>query len=209
MRTIACVACGPSLSAAQVAMIEAARAAGRCHVLVVNRAWEYLPRADVLYAADPRWWERYWPAVQAGFAGECWTCKAETAREFDLCHIRSTGRKGGISRDPTLIHENCNGGAQIVNLARHFLMQAPAGERRILLAGYDMQHTGGRAHCHDDYPDGWSNAAGVKAWAPLFNAIHADLRAEGISLINCTLETALTIPRGDLATELERGCVPA
>lgn len=171
--------------------------------------WEQLPNADALYAADARWWKQYWPAVRDGFRGECWTCNGDIAREFGLCQIRSTGRKGGISRDPALIHENYNGGAQIINLARHWLMATGPAPHRILLAGFDMQHTGGRAHCHADYPAGWSNANGVKAWAPLFVQIWTDLKSEGIELLNCTTETALTIPRGDLATELERVCVPA
>ena len=197
MTTVVCVASGPSLTDTQRQIIEAARAAGRCHVIVVNRQWEWLPNADVLYAADGRWWNRYWPAVESGFRGECWTCDHDAARKYGICWIKSKGLRG-LSRDPAVIHQGGNGGYQAIGLAYHF------GATRILLAGDDMQHTGGRAHNHEDYPAGFSNANGVKQWAPAFNALDADLIAAGVELINCTTETALTIARGDLATELAR-----
>ena len=198
MTTAVCVASGPSFSEAQAVAIGATHRAGRCHVVVVNDNWRRLPDADVLYAADGRWWARYAADVAAGFRGERWTRDQDAATKYGLCWIKSRGLPG-LSRDPSVIHEGSNSGYQAIGLAYHF------GARRILLAGYDMQHRpGDPPHWFGRHPAGFTNSDGVAQWAPRFNRLADDLAAEGIELINCTTETALTIPRGDLATELAR-----
>ena len=197
MTTAVVVASGPSLTTDQCAQVAAAQAAGKCHVIVVNDNWRLLPDADVLYAADGRWWRHHWPAVSAGFRGEMWTCKRETAKQYGICHIESTPRRAGLSRTPGLIHEGGNSGYQAVGLAYHF------GVTRIVLIGFDMQHRpGDPPHWFGKHPQGLSNAGGVKDWAPRFNQLADDLRAEGVELLNCSLRTALTVPRCDLAEAL-------
>ena len=197
MTTAVVVASGPSLTVEQCAQVAAAQSAGKCHVIVVNDNWRLLPDADVLYAADGRWWRHHWPAVSAGFRGEMWTCKRETAKQYGICHIDSTPRRAGLSRIPGLIHEGGNSGYQAVGLAYHF------GVTRIVLIGFDMQHRpGDPPHWFGKHPQGLSNAGGVKDWAPRFNALADDLRAEGVELLNCSLRTALTVPRCDLAEAL-------
>ena len=197
MTTAVVVASGPSLTTEQCAQVAAAQSAGKCHVIVVNDNWRLLPDADVLYAADGRGWRHHWPAVSAGFRGEMWTCKRETAKQYGICHIDSTPRRAGLSRTPGLIHEGGNSGYQAVGLAYHF------GVTRIVLIGFDMQHRpGDPPHWFGKHPQGLSNAGGVKDWAPRFNALADDLRAEGVELLNCSLRTALTVPRCDLAEAL-------
>ena len=197
MTTCIVVASGPSLTTEQCAQVAAAQSAGKCHVIVVNDNWRLLPDADVLYAADGRWWRHHWPAVSAGFRGEMWTCKRETAKQYGICHIDSTPRRAGLSRTPGLIHEGGNSGYQAVGLAYHF------GVTRIVLIGFDMQHRpGDPPHWFGKHPQGLSNAGGVKDWAPRFNQLADDLRAEGVELLNCSLRTALTVPRCDLAEAL-------
>lgn len=189
-------ASGPSFTQEQADLIEAARAAGKIHVGVVNRTWERLPNADVLYAADAKWWDAYIESVRAGFNGECWTQDEPSARKYGLCHVRGKGLPG-LSRDKTLIHNGGNSGYALVNLARHF------GTELIVLVGYDMQH-GATVHWHPDYPKGWGNANSPQAWAPRFTQLYADLTDDGIKVVNCSTETAITaIPRADLASVLE------
>lgn len=62
------------------------------------------------------------------------------------------------------------------------------GVRRIILLGYDCQHTGGKAHWHGDHPRNLGNAKSVNKWAQAFGALSREVRAE---VINCTRETAL------------------
>jgi hypothetical protein len=76
---------------------------------------------------------------------------------------------------------------QALNLSWH------RGARTVLLLGYDMQHTGGKAHCHADHPRPLGNFAPEMArlCATKFDAIASDLKNECVRVINCTRETAL------------------
>lgn len=174
-------------------MIREAREQDKCRVIVVNDNWRRIPNADVLYAADVKWWNHYVNEVRAsGFAGELWTICPDAARIHDLCFIKGRGGKG-LSKNPHLLHTHSNGGAQALGLAYHF------GGEPILLVGYDMQHTDGKAHWFGKHPEGWGNADGCGEWVTGYDEIQADLKAEGIPIFNCSIETAIrTIPRAPL-----------
>lgn len=216
MTATVCVAAGPSFTEGQAELIRAARAAGKVRLLVVNRMWERFPDADVLYAADAKWWRKYWPEVERNFEGECWTCLAETARKYGLCCIPLESGAQGLGRgrhDPSIIGHGDNGGHQLLCKAYRFMhLIEPIEDDPIILVGYDMQHTGGKVHSHPNYPeveivDGkevrWSNAGGVQNYARNMIPLARDLKAEGVRVINCTIETALTcFPRADLAETL-------
>jgi hypothetical protein len=65
--------------------------------------------------------------------------------------------------------------------------------KRIVLLGYDCQHTGGQAHWHGDHPPGLGNAKGVSEWPSHFRAVAHLLR--GIEVINASRATALSMFR--------------
>jgi len=94
-------------------------------------------------------------------------------------------RGAGLCTDEDTIHHGHNSGYQAINLAYHF------GVSRIILLGYDMQHTGGKTHWHGDHPKSLNNAAGVANWVKNFKPLAKDLARVGIEVINCTTETAL------------------
>lgn len=209
---VVCVASGPSFSEEQARLIREARDAEKCRVFVVNRSWERVPNADVLYAADARWWHEYWPAVEKGFAGECWCCNTEIAAEYGLCHVPvrdgSPGTRDGIDGGG-------NGGYQLIGLAVKLARGEP--DLHIALVGYDMQFAGGkpngRRHWHPDYPsttdkrgrkqEYWGNASGVKNWIPAFNVLAIELKAAKVRVTNCSEQTALACwPRVPLADVL-------
>lgn len=94
-------------------------------------------------------------------------------------------------RHPYFIQQGQNSGAGAIALAHHF------GARRVLLIGYDCQHTGGRAHWHADHPHGLGNAGSVGKWPAQFRNLVQSVR--GLEIINCSRETALTMfPRASL-----------
>lgn len=71
------------------------------------------------------------------------------------------------------------------------------------MVGYDCQKTGGKVHWHGDHPKGLGNAGAMPKWPAQFQDMLRYLG--GISVINCSRETALRcFPRGDLETELAR-----
>lgn len=186
---IVCVAGGPSLTAAQIDHCR-----GRAAVLVVNDGYRLAPWADWLYACDGCWWAGcptgsdvpHHELSRRTFAGERWTRDREAADEFGLRWIRSEPLPG-LSRDLAVIHEGSNSGYQAINLAFHL------GARRIVLLGYDMGATG-NTHWFGEHPDEIASSSGARDFGEFltaFPALAADLKAEGVDVVNCTTTTAL------------------
>lgn len=92
-----------------------------------------------------------------------------------------------------MLHFNANSGAQAINLA--YLM----GATRIILLGYDMGATG-QSHWFGSHPKGLNNG-NYAGYVRNFTKLAADLRYEGVEVINCTRTTALTqFPRAELSS---------
>lgn len=178
------VASGPSLARWQCDYIR-----DKARAVATNTSFRAVAPGSVVYGCDHPWWQRYHRQTESY---ERWTQDAEAAAEFGLNYIRS--RPGeGLATEPGLIHQGCNSGYQAINLAWHF------GAERIILIGFDMQHTGGRTHWHGDHPKGLANAQGVERWRPHFTALARDLARLGVPVINCSLQTALAcFERADL-----------
>lgn len=140
----------------------------------------------MLYACDLVWWQRYHPDVKkAGFSGETWTQDFGAARLYGLQFIKTT-KSPGLQRRPGMIGHGANSGYQAIGLAWQF------GAARIVLVGYDMQHTAGRRHWFGNHPRGLTNAAGIEGWVKNFKPLAVDLKRLGVELINCSRQTALT-----------------
>lgn len=145
------------------------------------------PWADILYACDLGWWQKY---HSEPFDGERWTQDVKAACEFGLNYAPSENKPGlGKSK----IHQGGNSGYQAINLA--YLM----GAEKIYLLGYDMQKTGGKSHWHGDHPRGLTANQPVWDWVKRFPALASDLHNEGVQVINLTRETALAcFEKGDI-----------
>lgn len=77
-------------------------------------------------------------------------------------------------------------------------LSADAGAARIILLGYDCQHTGGKTHWHGDHPKKLGNAGSVGKWPAAFAALAKTIPAT-TKVINCSRETALDcFPRAAL-----------
>lgn len=75
------------------------------------------------------------------------------------------------------------------------------GAQRVVLVGYDCQHTGGRAHWHPDHP-GLGNARGVEKWPEQMRALARFLGIH-VQVINASRVTALEVfPRQSLEAAL-------
>jgi len=187
----ACIACGPSLDPQDIEAIE-----GRAKTIVINDAYRIAGWADLLYACDAPWWDRFaqdhlWEvdgkqwAGALNFKGHRVTQDAGAAYRWGLIHVE--GKKGeGISLDPTYIHTGNNSGLQALNLA------ALLGARRIVLLGYDMGRTGGRAHWFGDHPAGLQKRTPFDRCIPAFEEAAPMLAVAGVEVVNASRETALT-----------------
>jgi len=146
-----------------------------------------------MYACDERWWNVHLKNVHNIFKGKKYY-KVRNAHERKYAADNGLtpieGRDGqGLGRNG-VIHFGSNSGYQAINLA--YLLATEQGYHpRILLLGYDMQSTGGKAHWFGDHPKGLSQG-NYQSFVPRFDSIARDLQAEGVEVINCTRQTALT-----------------
>jgi len=126
-------------------------------------------------------------AVKSSFRGQLVTQyhrdgEQEYAQENGI--LAYPGRDApGLGRD--MLHFNDNSGAQAINLA--YLL----GATRIILIGYDMQNTGGRAHWFGEHPHTLQTGGNYAVYVDRFARLASDLAYEGVEVINCTRETAL------------------
>lgn len=65
------------------------------------------------------------------------------------------------------------------------------GATEIILLGYDMQDTGGKAHWFGDHPKGVNSIRPFPRFIDAFNQAAPVLEKAGIKVINCTRKTAL------------------
>lgn len=130
--------------------------------------------------------------------GELWSGSFEAARRFRLSWARVEEYCRGLPKRETCISDGRNSGHQALGLAYLF------GARRIILLGYDFQRTGGRAHWHADHPPQIGNlAADLDGWQASMSQLARDIAKQGVEVVNCTRETALTcFSRAELAAAL-------
>lgn len=159
----------------------------RCRVIVVNNNHELAPWADVLYAADYKWWVRYpqWKEFKGlKISRDEQTCLREKIRRVYLLNEKdpaesriSIARKGYIARGG-------NSGFQAINLAVQF------GARRLLWLGFDFCGK----HWHGDHPNGMVNPKPqtLVRWAETLDKQAQLLTELGVTVINCSARSVLT-----------------
>lgn len=189
--TIVCIGGGPSLTPEDVAALR-----GRAGVIAINNAYHLAPWADVLYAADRKWWG--WEKGAPTFPGLKYSIAPMPATLYpDVQVLRNTGASG-LDLDPTGLRTGMHSGYQVINLAVHL------GATRVLLLGYDLDVApDGRAHWHQPHPD--QHRSPYLQMREAFPSLVEPLAAIGVTVINCSRRTALTtFPCAPLADELAR-----
>lgn len=140
---VAVVASGPSVTQEAVATLR-----GRCKVAVVNNNFRLAPWADLLYAADARWWDIYPDSKK--FEGIKVTSDPQTAKVHKINFINLLGvdeekdpscRK--INLEPKgLIGRGGNSAFHLINIS------VQAGSRKLIWVGTDFCGK----HWHEDHP---------------------------------------------------------
>lgn len=202
--TAVIVASGPSLTPDQCLHVEMWRktpSVERRIVIAINTSWQRAPFADMLYACDGAWWRaretpgdatNYERAAANFHKSQLWTQDIKAASELNLQLIRSQANHG-LSKNRKVINQGKNSAYQAINIG--FL----AGVKRFVLLGVDCKGT----HWHGNHPSPLSNSLPHKMWMGFFAGLAADLRAEGIPVVNCSPGTALSVfPTGDIEREL-------
>lgn len=178
--TVVIIASGPSLLETDVELCR-----GKMRCIAVNDNWRLAPWADVLYACDVRWWVHHKGVPE--FTGEKWTCDPRARAQFKELNCVPGKFLPGLSFNPAMIHTGRNSGYQAINLAVLF------GAKRILLLGFDMQKTGGKAHWFGPHDSALVATSGYDGFIQCFRTIPPLIKGRGIEIINCTRETALSM----------------
>lgn len=156
--------------------------------VVINRSFQLVPDADVLYAADAGFWNVHGPAIRQ-FKG----LKISPARQVRKIHptvidceiAKDRGNPIHVmqSGPPGYIGHGGNSGFQAVNLVAQW------GAKRILLVGFDYCGS----HWHEDHDNRLRNpsADNLRTWCIRLDN-NADWFAKrGIDVVNLSPRSAL------------------
>lgn len=184
--TVVCLGGGPSLAGEDVEYVR-----GKATVVAINDSWRLAPWADALLASDAAWWRHYKGVPD--FRGLKFCLEPGASVFPDVTVLRHTG-DAGLETDPTGVRTGRNSGAAAINLAVHF------GAARILLLGYDMQaKCEAKSHWFGGHPRGLRGNSPYPLFRAMMDTMAPALAAAGVSVINCSRDTALTcFPRQPL-----------
>lgn len=194
--TCAVLASGPSMSAEVAASVR-----GKCRVIAVNNQGipnvvgnevvpALAPWADVLLAADRRWWLENEASARAFGPGLKVTVRPPGGSEPldwpDVLELRNAGADTPYDDRPTHLGGGGNSGAHAVQLA------AKRGCTKILLLGFDMKGIVGQRHWFGEHP--WRNGECIpfELFIARFKRAAREYDKRGIRVINCTPGSALT-----------------
>ncbi len=174
--TVICMASGPSLTAEDRERVKG------MPTVVTNLTFRVCHWADVLYAFDPPWWNRYIAEVRGVFRGRKF-CQSRHYIRKDIECARGLRRFVSFG----------NSGACAASLA------IAAGAKRLVLLGYDCGFTNGQSHHHGDYPQGERNCDTMPKWPAQFERLAAYAKRLEVQVINASRATTLTcFPRATL-----------
>lgn len=151
------------------------------NIAAINNSWELAKDSKIIYAADYRWWAKYHDRIKEEAKAELWTASKKASDEFGLNHVFLLPG-AGFSQREGYVYTGSLSGFQAIQLV---------GQRaeRVILLGYDMQHTGGKTHWHDDHEDGtWPNCPCLDRQIGGFSIL---AEQSPIKIINATRKTAL------------------
>ena len=98
--------------------------------------------------------------------------------------INSIATKYNVKRLPAGFKHYGNSGAAAIAMA------ASTGATRVVLIGFDCQHTGGKTHWHGSHPKGLGDAGSVDKWGKAFADLARDMRGR-CEVLNASRATAL------------------
>ena len=153
-------------------------------VIAINRAFQVLPDADVLYWTDSRFWKWYNQEIKQ-FKGFKYTCRPYSPEQQDVILLKAINTKP-LSLDLAHISHGNNSGYGAINLA------VLLGAKKIYLLGYDMASKDANTHWHDGYSTKHNHTIYVKMMAA-FNKIAPELAKNNITVYNANVKSQLTV----------------
>jgi len=203
-QTVVIMASGPSLTADDVRLVKAQRDFGamtvRCIAIndcgLARRLPLSAPWADILYAADARWWQFYKPAFTGlRISGEnVPDVKGEDGQMVEVptrpLEMITTG-VGPMPRVPGKVVHGNHSGFQALGLALSL------GASRVLLLGYDCGVTHNRRYAHKNREKQFCRESPYGKWPEPYNQVPVCF--PNVEVINCAMESNLQVfPKREL-----------
>ena len=184
-QAVAIVAGGPSLRGFDWTRLVGARC------IAINRAYEVVPCAEVLWWSDARFWRHHREGIEAHPAAWKATCHLNYAPADNLpewvTQYRMT-ETAGFDPDVRCLRSGNNSAYASMHLAAHL------GARRLVLLGVDMRHgPAGETHFHDGHGLPHLQDTLTNYMVPYFGTLAAPLAERGIEVINGSEQSALTV----------------
>lgn len=213
-KTYVIVGSGPSLTKEQIEIARKARSDGKCQIIVINDNYLLIPDADYLFACDLSWWRRNYDKV-------CETVSLDTRlhtvegvvdplmknkvvkRYIEYDYV--TRNINDLKNDPDVLYHGGCSGILAMELARLEDITIMNHNIKLILIGFDFQHTNGKAHWFGDHPKGMINASNCERWVREIHDMMPYYKSMGIDVVNCSNESAInpeTIRRSTIQKEL-------
>lgn len=190
-QTAICMASGPSLTAEDVALVKNQREFGAMavHTIAINdcgltrREPLAAPWADILYAADQKWWRFYKPS----FTGL--RVSGEKVEGVETWPLKMLARNELMPKVPGSVVSGDHSGFQALGLA------LTLGATRIILLGYDCG--GNRRNCHTDREPQFATEPPFDNWVSKYQQVVDQWR--NVEMINCSPQSRITcFPKREL-----------
>lgn len=183
-QTVFIVGGGPSLRSVDLALLEDR------HVIAVNNSYQLLPKAEVIFFGDARWWNWHGKDIPDDYPGRIITIAGARYVNSRVCRM---GREFQLplSDDPKYL-SGWDSGYAAINLA--YL----AGASRIVLLGFDMGFTNGEAHWHEDHPEQTPESNYTNLFAPMYPGLVEALEKTGTQILLATASKLSCIKRVEL-----------
>ena len=185
-RPVMIVASGPSLTDEDVALVKSYHFNKLVYVIVINDNWQLIPKADVLYAADHRWWTTNYAKVAGHFEGQPWTCDDRITNHYPRVRLIQSKVGSGLPESRDFIKVGASSTTQAIELAYIW------GARTIGLLGLDCQSPDGRKHWFGNHPPCLDEPLPFERWIEELSILAKELFATKVEVINCSRKTALT-----------------
>lgn len=159
-----------------------------------------MPDVDILYACDQKWWQHHLDNVRKTFKGRLITqYHNKDSEKFAKQHgLEAFEGTHGDGLGPDKMRFGSNSGCQAINVAYLLSIREWNIHPRIILLGYDMGNTGGKAHWFGNHPKGFTNG-NYKGFVVRYDKLSDDARRLGVQIINCSRTTNLTqFPRATI-----------
>lgn len=174
--TVYIVGGGPSLKDFQWSKLKDKK------IIAINRAYEVLPWAEVLYWTDTRFYKWYKSDIDK-FRGIKVTCRACPTMTNDIIVLKPTNKNKIDLRSSYIAHGN-NSGYGAINLA------VKLGAKKIYLLGYDMNSKPNQSHWHSGYSVNHVHSVYPKMIEQFYN-IKNDVKHLNIHIFNANVKSKL------------------